>query len=233
MIVLNCDPGGRHFAMSITEIKNKETKIKWFGYHPMVQYFNFEDAQAVNFFRRSCAMIAKRCDELIVERYITRQAVRGVSPEKIILMIGFMTEAFLNENKWVTPITSTVWKNRYNTDEIKAHNKKEREKAKKKNYKMDLVKGYNIEIDRAKEIGYLKTDKHLVDCILMHCVVKDIMPQRERILKSGLKIYAKLKEKEKLLKSIMRLPIDQQKNCLDRLANIEDLKMRIRERKRK
>lgn len=169
----NClvmDPGGRHFAITLMR---KGIPV-WMGYHPAIEHFDINDLFYYKLYLDASDKIIKRGNGLLIERYITRQAAKKVSPERMNIMIGTMLTLSHINHSFTQAVTSSYWKRQLFYDEC---------------------------IEDAAIAGYLKKDKHFIDTILMYSVVCGLTEEEamKKVI-DGLPAYKRLKEKEKLKK---------------------------------
>lgn len=167
--VKNClvmDPGSKHFACCII----KKGMPVWFGYHPAVQYFQINDIDFYKMFVNVSEQMIKWTNGLVIERYVCRMAVKGVSVEALNLMIGTLLSLSTLHHEETRALTSSAWKRKVAYDDC---------------------------IDEAKEIGFLKKDKHFVDNILTYSIAcgYDEDKAMDNVLKA-LPAYKTMKAKE-------------------------------------
>jgi hypothetical protein len=157
------DPGQRNWAWCFFR---HEKPVK-FGYLSSPEVFDLKDVDTVSIFLLEVSFLLGKADALIIERYFGRQAARGVSIEKINLMIGLtlaVASIMVKELKLATP---HVWKRKI---------------------------PYKLASDYANKLGYLRKDSHLVDTLLMYSVLVDSPEHIIRMLKLGRLPYARFKE---------------------------------------
>ena len=121
-----------------------------------------------NAFLKATKIMYKKADCLIIERYVQRRPIRGLSQEGLNTMIANVITLALEKNKIIFPLTASSWKS-----------------------KVD----YDVCINFGRRIGYLKGDQHFMDTMLMYSIVtKQRYP---KIFKNGLEAYNIFKEKQK------------------------------------
>ncbi len=155
---LSIDPGGVNFAC--TFIKNN--KALWMGYHPYTKNFTINKIEHFDNFVHISEIFVSYCSNLIIERFIPRQANAKVSSEKLNLMIGTLLTIAHLKNKKIIAVTSSTWKRKYN---------------------------YSLCIESAYDIGFLKKDSHFVDTILMYAVINNKKENYYSILQNSLTAY--------------------------------------------
>jgi hypothetical protein len=166
------------------------------GYHPMVPSFQINDFFWFDIFQKASLLMVKRCEGLIIERYISRQANARVSAEKLNLMIGnVITIARLN-GKVVIARTASAWKRKYD---------------------------YKDCIDEAHGIGYLKKDKHFVDTVLMWAECQK-EPNYYKVLCRGLKPYEAFRKMEAWNKYLEKLDPAKRDEMVKQFKRIRNLR---------
>jgi hypothetical protein len=183
------DPGGRNFACNFI---HKGSSL-WMGYHPTIVCFEINDIFWYDLFKKTSESLLKRCEGLIIERFISRQANARVSTEKLNLMIGTLISQARDMNKDVIPKTSSAWKRKV---------------------------PYDVCLDKAKRLGFLNKDKHFVDTILMYSVCCGIEEDYFSLLKKGRRAYERFRVHQKFWKEVEKQPEARQKEIREQLKRI-------------
>lgn len=150
------DPGGKNFAW----VRIRDNIPINMGYFKLLPYFEPKDPDTLKPLIQGIKLILKDIDSLIFERYIVRQAVKGMSIEKLIMGISFMYLLAHKQDLIITPLTSSTWKRKVDYKRIS-----------------DLI----------KKVGYYKKDIHMIDCMLMYTIVNKT--SISSILKGGIPAY--------------------------------------------
>jgi hypothetical protein len=182
----------------------RDTSPIWMGYHPMVPSFKINKISYFDNFTQASKSIINRCDALVIERFFSRQANANVSAEKLNLMIGNVITIARKKEKHVIATTASSWKRKYN---------------------------YQKCVEYAKEIGYLKKDKHFVDTILMWAVYQDLEKFYRPLLKRGLGPYENFRKMERWYKFLSGLGETDRIKHQDQLKRIQKLKAKLRSRR--
>ena len=193
------DPGGKNFACNF--IKNGVSH--WMGYHPAIASFEVNDIFWFDAFKRCSENMIFKADGIIIERFISRQANRGVSTEKLCLMIGTIMCIARYQQKEVFAKTSSYWKRRVDYDEC---------------------------IEDSVDVGFLKKDKHFVDTILMWSVVHDREKDYFKFLKKGVKAYEAFRKREARNKAIGKESPAEQERIRAQLRRIWAKKKLLRQK---
>jgi len=156
------DPGIKNWGWVIF----KNSKPIKMGYAITSKIFLPREFWTIIFFMSEMASILGCCDVLIIERYIGRQAARGMSVEKINLMIGKVIALATLFNMKVILTTANSWKRKL---------------------------PYKLASNYANKLGFLRKDNHIVDCLLMFSVYVLSPKKLIRVLKDGRAIYERFK----------------------------------------
>jgi hypothetical protein len=157
------DPGQRNWAWCFFR---KEKPIK-FGFLSSPAILDLKDNETIDAFLLEVSLLLGKADVLIIERYFGRQAAKGVSIEKINLMIGLTLAVARMFEIELDLITPHIWKRKV---------------------------PYKLASDYANKLGYLRKDSHLVDTLLMYSVQLHSPKHIIRMLKLGRLPYARFKE---------------------------------------
>jgi hypothetical protein len=156
------DPGGKNFAW----VKIKDNVPINMGYFKLLQYFEPKDPDTLMPLLQGIRALLKGVTDIIFERYIVRQAVRGVSSEKLIMVIGFIYLTAHDRGLRIHPLTSSTWKR-----------------------KVDYKRIVNL----IKKMGYYKKDIHMIDCLLMYSVINQVSVPL--MLRGGIKAYDQFRKR--------------------------------------
>jgi len=168
MNTLVVDPGGKNFAWVLFE---EAVPIR-LGYFKLHQHFDFKKPENIRSIFMGVKALVKSADRIIIERYISRIMAKGVSTEKLSILVGWFVITSILLRKEIYPLTASTWKCGLDGD-----------------YK-EIVKGI-------KELGYLKKDVHFIDCLLMYCYITK-EGNWSKILRRGKKAYDTHKHKDKI-----------------------------------